>query len=600
MARQPAATDGLKAAVIESLASNLAADVKPAVTADLTAGLRRLLGNARTAGSVLPLVARWEAGAALAADVRPAVAKAAAALADPALSDEVRGQVAANLVGVRALDPTIIAAVASLVGVPGNSEKLQARVIGALGSTPEGGRALVSAFPKLTGNLIEPAFGHIVKRSESANAFLDLIAARKVDLRTLGPARVHRLRTHGDAAVVQRANQLVDELAGPEAKEKDALIAKLRPEVEKPGRAENGKQLFTANCAGCHSFKNEGRNLGPNLNGMGAHGAADLLIHIVDPNRVVEANFLSYRIETKDGDSYEGAIERENNSELVLRDATADHLIRIANITGRTATGRSLMPEGLEALGAEGLRDLLAYLCADENRFRILDLTGAFTANNSRGLYWNPENTDDSVRFNRYGLRRIEDVPFDIISPDKAVANTVVLKGGDPASWSRKSLPQRVEVKVGVAAARLHFLGGVAGWGYPAVSDKLDALKATLHFADGTKQEMVFKNGVEIADYNGRAEVGGSKNLNWTAGRGQIRWHSRDVTRNAVIEKLTLESFDNGVAPTLFAITAETGSAGGAPVASPAGASPAAALPTLKWGSGLKVLLIGGGASHDY
>ena len=32
---------------------------------------------------------------------------------------------------------------------------------------------------------------------------------------------------------------------------------------------------------------------------------------------------------------------------------------------------------------ADGLRDLLAYICADEARFRILDLTGAFNAANA-------------------------------------------------------------------------------------------------------------------------------------------------------------------------------------------------------------------------
>ena len=49
---------------------------------------------------------------------------------------------------------------------------------------------------------------------------------------------------------------------------------------------------------------------------------------------------------------------------------------------------------------------------------------------------------------------------------------------------------------MGVPATRLHFLGGVAGWGYPAVGDdQLPVLKATLHFAGGGTEEMVFRNG---------------------------------------------------------------------------------------------------------
>src|SRR3546814_12047548 len=44
----------------------------------------------------------------------------------------------------------------------------------------------------------------------------------------------------------------------------------------------------TQNCANCHKFKGEGRDVAPDLTGMGAHGAHDLLVHIVDPNRVVD------------------------------------------------------------------------------------------------------------------------------------------------------------------------------------------------------------------------------------------------------------------------------------------------------------------------
>jgi len=150
-----------------------------------------------------------------------------------------------------------------------------------------------------------------------------------------------------------------------------------------------------------------------------------------------------------------------------------------------------------------------------------------------------------------------------------------------------------------VATSRLHFLGGVAGWGYPAVGDKIDACKITAHFMDGGTEVMVLKNGIELADYNGRHDVPGSKFLNWTQGHGQVRWFSKDLKKSGVIEKLVLESYDNHVSPTFFAITAELGTP---KPASGSNAQPetSAALPVLQWNVGLKVLLIGGGASHDY
>ena len=607
LADGPASADGLKQAALDAYTAAYKQERNPTWNDQISKPIATLLANPRTAGSVLPLVVRWDTEKQLADAVKPAVERAEAQLKDASLSDAVRGQIAVNLIGVRKLDASIVPAVAALLK-PGNSLALQQRVVEALGSAADAAVALVAAFPELPIEAVEPAFGQIIKRSEASLAFLDAVAARKIDLLKLGPARQHRLRTHPDQAVSKRANTLIDELKGPEAKEKDALIARLTPEVVKPGNVENGHKVFTANCAGCHQFKGEGRNLAPNLTGMGAHGPADLLVHIVDPNRLVEPNFVSTTIETKDDQSYDGVIDRENAREVVLRNATGDFTIATANIKSRSSSGRSLMPEGFDQLGGEGLRDLLAYICADEMRFRMLDLTPAFTANSSRGLYITPDNPDDSITFRSYGLKKVEDIPFDVVSPQKAVANVVVLRGGAADAWSRKSLPQKVSVKVGVPASRFHILGGVAGWGYPAVGDdKLPVLKLTAHFTGGATQEIVLRNGQEIADYRGAPDVPGSKALpQFTRGAGQIRWHTVELKPGAgVVETLSLESYDNEVAPTLFSITAEIGGApraGAKPAAPDAAAAPAvkSAPPVLQWNKGLKVLLIGGGASHDY
>ena len=599
LAAAPAAADGLKQAALDSFTANFKGSA-PAWSDPLSAGLKGLLASDRTAGAVLPLVAKWDTDGKLAAEVKPAVTKAEAQLADASLSDDVRGQIAVNLIGVRKLDASILPAVSALLG--GNSSvALQKRVIDALGAGNDTAAALVAAFAKLPPELVEPAFGQLVKRAESANALLDVLESKQVDLMKLGPARQHRLRTHPDLAVARRANAVIDGLKGPEAKQKDDLLAKLTPEVVKPGNVENGHKLFTANCAVCHAFKTEGRNLAPNLTGMGAHGPADLLVHIVDPNRQVEPNFISTTIETKDDQTYDGIIDRENAQEVVLRNATGDYTLRTADIKSRASSGRSLMPEGFEQLGGEGLRDLLAFICADEGRFRTLDLTRAFTANNSRGLFQSADNLDETVQFRSYNLKRVEDIPFDVVSPLKAVANVIVLKGGARDSWSRKTLPQQVEVKVGLAAGRLHFLGGVAGWGFPYVNDtKVPAAKVTLHFAGGATQEIVLHNGQEFADYVGQIDVPGSKGLPQFVKQGQVRWFTKAVNNPAVIETMTLESYDNQLAPVFFAITAETGAPAGNAPASTTSTTTTDERPVLKWGDGLKVLLIGGGASHDY
>ena len=381
------------------------------------------------------------------------------------------------------------------------------------------------------------------------------------------------------------------------------MVARFKPEVERPGQVENGHKLFLANCAGCHAFKNEGRNLAPNLTGMGAHGPGELLVHIVDPNRLVEPNFVSASIETKDDLAYDGIIERENNVEVLLRNATGDFTIRKDNIKSRSSTGRSLMPEGFEALGAGGLRDLLAYICADEARYRILDLTPAFTANTARGLFNSEDAKDETLRFKKFGTIKIGDVPFDIVSPAKSLTgkNIIELKGGNGFA---RTLPQGVEIKAGFAAEKLHFLGGVGGWAYPCCGDNknegLPVAKVTLRFAGGSVEEMVLKNGVEFADYIGAFDVPGSKEASDLVQRGQLRWFSKEVNSRDVLERISLESFNNSVAPLFVGLTAELVAADGSPrqISSAAGAEEpkSGGLPS----AATRVLIVGGGSSHDF
>jgi len=157
-------------------------------------------------------------------------------------------------------------------------------------------------------------------------------------------------------------------------------------------------------------------------------------------------------------------------------------------------------------------------------------------------------------------------------------------------------------VKVGRAATRLHFLGA-AGWGYPLGPKDAPVMKITVHYVGGATEDIVLRNGVEIADYVAKIDVPGSEaldNLDQLLNNGrQVRYFAKSLTKRGIIEKLTISSYNNEVAPTLVAITAEVGDV-------PSGSSPGAAssvapaAPAFKWGAGLKTLIIGGGSSHDY
>jgi putative heme-binding domain-containing protein len=601
LAAQPAAVDGMKAAALQSFTASLAVRVQPAADDALVNAVRQLLGAEQTAGAVLPLVARWEMTGAAGTEAKRAVGQAAARLADASIPDDIRGQMAVNLLGVRTLDPSLLTSVAGLVG--GNSSAgLQRVVIEALGATddPAAGQALLAALPKLDFDLREAVIGQLLKRVDWSAALVRALADRSLDPGLLGLANLARFRTHADPGVAREAAKVIDELRGPEQKEKETLIASLRAELVRPGDTSGGAKVFTQNCAPCHKFKEEGADFAPNLTGMGAHGAEDLLTHIVDPNRVVEPNFVSASIETKDDLIYDGIVLRENNEMVVLRNQTAETEIRKDNILSRRATGRSLMPEGFEQLGAGALRDLLTYLCADEQRYRILDLSGAFTANTSRGIYTTPQSRDESLRFRKWGTIRHRDVPFDIINPLRTATgnNVIVLQGG--AAMSR-NYPKQVEIRVGLPVRTLHFLGGIGAWAHPLGRKDQPAAKVIVHFAGGGTEEIVLRNGVEIADYIARIDVPGSEaleNLDDLLQQGrQVRYFAKPLARPGRVEKLTVSSEVTEVAPTFVAITAELAEGGADGATRPAAVQAGAAADSP---GQIRVLLVGAGSSHDF
>jgi len=310
---------------------------------------------------------------------------------------------------------------------------------------------------------------------------------------------------------------------------------------------------------------------------------------------------------------------RENRSAVTLRNNTGELEVRTNDIKTRRSTGRSLMPEGFEALGTPALRDLLTYMGAGESKYRIIDFKNAYTADSRQGIFSSAEALDQTLQFRRFGVVTAGPVPFDIASPLRTANgyNLVVLRGGQGFA---KRLPQKVEIpEVGIKASRLHFLGGVGGWAWPFGGQdhnkNLTVAKVTVQYAGGKSEEFVLRNGVEFVDYiDTTYEAPGSKQVPDLLRRGQVRTFSRDLSQPAAIEKITLESYDNGIAPVFVAITAETGDlkTTGAPAGRQyADASGAAGVKSdaslgasrprdFQWGQGVRVLITGGGSSHDF
>ena len=100
------------------------------------------------------------------------------------------------------------------------------------------------------------------------------------------------------------------------------------------------------------------------MTGIATRPREALLSDILEPSRQVASDFVSYSITTAAGDTLTGLLISETASGLTLRRAgLPDEMIPRAQIKEVQASGRSLMPEGLEAgLNPQDLADLLEFL----------------------------------------------------------------------------------------------------------------------------------------------------------------------------------------------------------------------------------------------
>lgn len=554
----PVATPLVFAALQQS-----ASRMSPAPSAPPLAAIRKLLNSkdVSISASALPFAITWDKDGELKSETAALIGQLLPIIRDAKQSDTVRSAAIIGLIRSRSVDSRIVENILDVLrSNPGDTLMLD--VIAALASTadPALGQPLVSVLPNLSLLGQTALFDALTARAEWANSILDALAAKQFPPALLGPAKLSKLRLHPDAAVAKRAMKVFEEVGAGTNAAKDDIIAKLQPEIEsKAGDVAKGKTLFTSACATCHKLGGQGADVGPVLDGIGVHGTHELLVHIIDPSRVVDNEHRTWNLALKNGQFATGIIARENERAVTVKlPGGSMQDVSVADIKSRQDTGMSLMPEGLEMLGTDALRDILAYLSDGNSKYRAINLGTVFTTNTGGGLYQSREAKNDTVQPRKYGVATVDGVPFSLPDPTttQTGGNVIVLKNGNGNSYA-STMPQRVEIPVGFSVGNLHFLGGVAGWG-GGVDARRPAMKVTIESGDGKKQVEELYSGEVFIDYVSGDDVPGSKRVDGLTKQAHVRYFRLPVNDRAPITKVVLESYMNGMAPTTLAITADT------------------------------------------
>lgn len=192
-------------------------------------------------------------------------------------------------------------------------------------------------------------------------AFLDAVEKGKIARGDVDPARIQLLQASTDEKVRTRSRKL---FAGAGLSKRNDVVKAYRKALDLEGVASRGKLVFKNHCSNCHKLEGVGHSVGADLAAIRDRGLEAVLLNILDPNREVKPQFLSYVLETKTGRSLTGMITAETASSLTLRrvDGTTETVLRI-DIEALRSTGMSFMPEGLEKqIDVPAMADLLAYL----------------------------------------------------------------------------------------------------------------------------------------------------------------------------------------------------------------------------------------------
>lgn len=218
---------------------------------------------------------------------------------------------------------------------------------------------LLELFPLQLPSVRRQTLDLLVSDASSATALLTAVADKRLGSSDIDPTSRQKLLEHADPLVREATERVLGSLS----KDREEVVAKYQSALELTGDPTRGKQVFAASCTSCHRIGAEGKAIGPDIGDSAMKPSTQLLTDILDPNRAIDANFVSFTAITSSGLGYQGIIQVETESGIVLLTAEGETKTILRDEIDSLTSGKSLMPEGLEQqITPQQMADLLAYL----------------------------------------------------------------------------------------------------------------------------------------------------------------------------------------------------------------------------------------------
>ena len=173
---------------------------------------------------------------------------------------------------------------------------------------------------------------------------------------------VDAMQANGSPALAARLD------AYRKTKSVDSLVLAFRDALLQGGSVERGRDTFVENaaaqCTRCHTVRNAGSDVGPNLTGVATRLTRDQILEsLLEPSARIAAGYGTVGITLKNGKRVDGTLRDETPTDVVVVAGTppAEQRIAKSEIADRTNPISAMPPVGM-IVKPRDVRDLVAYL----------------------------------------------------------------------------------------------------------------------------------------------------------------------------------------------------------------------------------------------
>lgn len=257
-------------------------------------------------------------------------------------------------------------ALGSLIGQKCDSSLQLAAVRSLAAQTdPRVVESLLADWASATPSVRAAVLDAMLSRRDRVPQVVAALESGKLSVADLGPVHSETLLRLADECTRPRVQKVLGERS---SSDRAKVLASFEPALILSGDRSKGTAVFAKHCMTCHAIQGTGHRVGPDLASVAARPREQNLADILDPNRSVSTDSVSYVIATRNGRVLSGVIAAETGTAITLRRAEGiEESIARSEIEELRSTGKSLMPEGLEqGITQQDMADLLEFLRTGE------------------------------------------------------------------------------------------------------------------------------------------------------------------------------------------------------------------------------------------